>query len=281
MTQSQPVILSESRAFAILEGAGCGFALVGDGMSLLYSNEKWRAAAANSPLLKAIRAQGIEGEKEPKNEEITPFLAEIEAILGEKSAFFEANYAHADSVYLFSASPLRLQERNVALLQLVDMTPQYRLLEERRLLGERERLIREALALEKISAGEVSAATAEIYGRMSLRESQPDVFQNLAERYGAMLQQKADERLYSVEYDISDQLRAMGDHLGLLHAGSRDVMDIHASALRKAMLEADYTQSSALLEESVKVAMELMCNLVERYRKYLWLNHNQAGYEEI
>lgn len=47
------------------------------------------------------------------------------------------------------------------------------------------------------------------------------------EQYEAMLQQMADGHLHRIEYDISDRVRIMGDQLGLLHVGSRDLLDLH------------------------------------------------------
>ncbi len=282
MAINSPAAAIEEFAAVMLESAECGFALLGEDRRLLYANGKWRVAEGSDGMLQAFNSLYEDSNAVEEAQEI---LIGIANVLAGEAYLFEREYANAEGVYLLRVSLLQFQGRSMAMVQRIELTApiaaHHQRWEERRLLAERERQIRELLTLEKIGAGEMSAETAEIYGRMSLRESQSEIFQSLVERYGEMLNQMADGRLYQIDYDISDRLRAMGDQLGLVHAGSRDVIDLHTNALRKAMVDADYTQSSALLEEGLHIALELMSYLVGHYRKYLWLNHNQAEYEEI
>ena len=283
MSGSHPVIITEEVVTAILERAECGYALLGDTKQILYANRKWRFAESRDYLLRAIRASSG-GKSEDRAGEIVSLFVGITDVLEGGKTLFEIEYACNEETYLLSVSSLHLQGQNMAVVQRVELTSRLALhhkrWEEQRLLTERERQIRVVLALEKMSMGEISTATAEIYGRMSLRESHPDIFRSLMEQYEAMLQQMADGHLHRIEYDISDRVRMMGDQLGLLHVGSRDLLDLHTHALRRAMVEADNAQSSALLEEGLRLALELMSYLVSHYRKYLWLNHSQAEYNE-
>ncbi len=255
---SHPLSFTESLATTLLDSAECGFALLTREGTLLYSNPAWHSLETDETLL---------------------FVA-LQSLLEEGEARVEQEYRSGDGTahYLLCASLIPHQGQNCILLQRTDYRTDW---EEQRVQAERERQIREVLVLEKICVREISSATAEIYDRMSLRESHSEIYKTLLGQYGAMLQQMAEGNLEQIEYDISDRLRAMADQLGLLHVGASDVIDLHTQALRKLMAEATHEYANALLEEGRWMVLELMHYLVAHYRKYLWLNQNQSDFEDI
>lgn len=79
------------------------------------------------------------------------------------------------------------------------------------------------------------------------------------------MDQAVQERTYKIKHDIPASLRAIADRLGQSNAGPRDVVEMHAAALRN-RLAALPQQSRAYAEEGRLLALELMGHLVSFYR---------------
>jgi circadian clock protein KaiB len=65
---------------------------------------------------------------------------------------------------------------------------------------------------------------------------------------------------------LSDRLRALANELGFLNAGPRDVVELHAGALRSRIESVTPQRAQAYVEEARVVVLELMGYLVAYYR---------------
>ncbi len=109
--------------------------------------------------------------------------------------------------------------------------------------------------------------TAKLFGMGPLREILPQVFGQLVQRYAALMDQALGNRLYKVEYDVSEALREMGEELGVLKALPRDVVEMHTQALSRKQKEFSPQKFNAFLEEGRFMLIEVMGYLTTYYRR--------------
>jgi CheY-like chemotaxis protein len=126
----------------------------------------------------------------------------------------------------------------------------------------------EFLELEHLIDGAPTTITAKMFGSQTLRESVPEIFQQLVKEYGELLDLALEERSYKVEYNLSDRCRAMADKLGFLKASPRDVVDIHTTTLRRKNQDVTLAKARAYVVEGRLLVLELMGYLASFYRKY-------------
>jgi DNA-binding response OmpR family regulator len=127
---------------------------------------------------------------------------------------------------------------------------------------------REIESLEQFPRLPHTAVAAQSLGLTSLREGLPDLFDELVQHYGELLDQSLEQRIYKVNYQLAESLRALGDQLGFIKAGPRDVVQIHHAALLKKAANVTVPKSRAYIEEGRLLILELMGNLVSYYRNY-------------
>jgi DNA-binding response OmpR family regulator len=140
---------------------------------------------------------------------------------------------------------------------------------EATLQAERERIERqerELASLQRLSSPPRSSVTERSYGLASLRQGVPDLFAQLVEEYGALLDLALDQRGYRVEHDLSSRLRELAKRIGFLAGGPRDVVEIHTTAVHGRIAGATPQRAQALIEESRVLVLELMGRLVSYYR---------------
>jgi len=113
-----------------------------------------------------------------------------------------------------------------------------------------------------------TSVTARMFGSEPLKESVPDIFEELVAGYGDLLDLALEERAYKVEYNISEKLRIMADKLGFLKAGPRDVVEIHTKALKQKSKNATLAKAQAYVIEGRLMVLELMGFLTSYYRRY-------------
>ncbi len=133
---------------------------------------------------------------------------------------------------------------------------------------QREQQQRELLALDQLSGPANTSVTAQTFGLESLREGLPDTFDELVRRYEELMDLALERRAYKVEHDVSGNLRAVVEQLGYLKAGPRDVVEIHATALKRQTRKATHAKAQAYAEEGRLMVLELMGYLVTFYRNY-------------
>ncbi|MFM6404295.1 MAG: response regulator, partial [Microcystis sp.] len=77
--------------------------------------------------------------------------------------------------------------------------------------------------LEQLIKGGQTSITAKMFGSEAIRQSIPDIFQELVQNYGELLDLALEEQAYKVEHNLSERLRSLADKLGFLKASPRDV----------------------------------------------------------
>jgi len=122
--------------------------------------------------------------------------------------------------------------------------------------------------LEQLIAGVQTSITAKMFGYETIRNSIPDIFQELVQNYGELLDLALEEQAYKVEHNLSDRLRTLADKLGFLKASPRDVVDIHTTTLRQKNQDVTLAKAQAYVSEGRLMVLELMGYLVSFYRKY-------------
>jgi PAS domain S-box-containing protein len=143
-----------------------------------------------------------------------------------------------------------------------DITEQVREEEERV-----AQLERELESLEALAALPNTRIAARSFGLAPLRESHPNVFENLVGRYESLMDRALERRAYKIEDDSSKEVTAMAERLGALRAGPRDVVDVHIVALKNKNRQANPVKAEAYAEEGRLIALELMGELASYYRK--------------
>lgn len=121
-------------------------------------------------------------------------------------------------------------------------------------------------SLDTLSTYQSTAVTARSYGIFPLKQNAPDLYESLVEDYALILDLALEKRAKKVNYDFSTHLRDIADQLGYLESGPRDVVDLHASALRSRTTDSTLQKTQAYIEEGNLVVLELMGHLVSYYR---------------
>jgi response regulator RpfG family c-di-GMP phosphodiesterase len=122
--------------------------------------------------------------------------------------------------------------------------------------------------LRRFSLSSRTAVTAQMYGAMPLSKGLPETFEELVGRYANVMDLALEQRAYKVEYKLSEDLRDLGDRLGFLNVGPRDVVDIHSAALKRRIAGIPGRKAQAYIEEGRLTVLELMGYLVSYYRNY-------------
>jgi hypothetical protein len=127
----------------------------------------------------------------------------------------------------------------------------------------------ELAAFERMAAPpSVSAITAQLFGATPLHERAPLEYSDIVERYGALLHTALHRKAYRGQGEgLAEDLRGLGERLGDLGAGPREVTDVHARALKVAVRGVTAAKTQALLAEGRLLALELMGNLASFYRR--------------
>ena len=119
-----------------------------------------------------------------------------------------------------------------------------------------------------IKSSKETSVTARLFGAYPLQESLPDVFEELVESYGKLLDLSLEQRVFKVDYNISEQLRSLGDKLGFLKASPRDAIEIHTKVLKEKSRDVPMVKAQAYVAEGRLMVLELMGYLASFYRKY-------------
>ncbi|MBP0015657.1 MAG: hypothetical protein J7545_21325 [Roseofilum sp. SBFL] len=126
----------------------------------------------------------------------------------------------------------------------------------------------EILGLTHIADTGQTQITAKLFGLSLLRESSPEIFQEIVQEYGELMDLSMEQRAYRVEHNISEKLRNMGEQLGFLKASPRDVVDIHTQVLKEKTQQTNPVKAQAYVSEGRLMVLELMGYLASYYRKY-------------
>lgn len=142
-------------------------------------------------------------------------------------------------------------------------------IERQRVRGNDEDIASEMLSLEAMSSTPRSV-TAGAYGGGSLAETAPEVFEELIDRYGEVIDRAMEHELYRDAPGVTDLLRGLGSYLGLLRAHPRDVIEVHVAAVRRRTEARPGGGTPAYLSASRFALVELMGHLAAYFRNYAW-----------
>ena len=120
---------------------------------------------------------------------------------------------------------------------------------------------------------------ANLWQSESLRSSKPDIFTELVQSYGEIMDLALNKKAYKVEHNISDKLTYLARQLGFLQATPRDAIAIHTTDL-KAKTDRSYGKSQAYAMEGRLIVLELMGYLTTYYRKY-FIGLNKLNFDKI
>jgi CheY-like chemotaxis protein len=119
-----------------------------------------------------------------------------------------------------------------------------------------------------VSAGISTSITARMFGADSLQESVPDLFEELAQIYGNLLELALEQRMFKVDHNIPQQLKMLADKLGFLKASPRDAIEIHTKVLKEKSRDVPLARTQAYVSEGRIMILELIGYLASFYRKY-------------
>lgn len=135
-------------------------------------------------------------------------------------------------------------------------------------LKQQQQQLEEFASLENLANSIQPSITARMFASESLKEGIPDVFAELSDKYGELLDLALEERAFRVNHDISEQLRELASKLGFFKASPRDVVDIHTKALKEKTQNVNLSKIQAYVDEGRLRLLELMGYLTSYYRKY-------------
>lgn len=129
---------------------------------------------------------------------------------------------------------------------------------------------REFGGLNAISGPAPLPVTERSFGSVSLPQRVPEDFDELVQRYGALLDRALLGRS-ARDYDrlVSD-LNEIADRLGMLGAGPRDAVDLHKAAMSNRLEGQSARKNKAYVEEGRLLLVQLMGHLVSYYRSLSW-----------
>ncbi|MEZ5404468.1 MAG: response regulator [Bryobacteraceae bacterium] len=139
-------------------------------------------------------------------------------------------------------------------------------LEQRR---QRQRQESEVRRVESLSTAPNTATAARIYSGRPLRESHPTEFQQVLADYRSGLNGRMLDNGVAGGQDLTaSAMRDLGNRLGYLRAGPRDVIDAHLLVLKEVIEGAPTLRAQVYLEEARTLVLELMGYLADYYRHH-------------
>jgi len=107
-----------------------------------------------------------------------------------------------------------------------------------------------------------------MFGQAPLREGSTETFGELVQRYANLIDLALEQRTFTVEHDLSGQIRSLAERMGFLKAVPRDAVDVHIAALKNKSTACPPKKTQAYREEAHFMLLELMGHLCSFYRKY-------------
>jgi len=112
----------------------------------------------------------------------------------------------------------------------------------------------------------------------SLKQRMPDIFAELEERYGKLLDRFVEQRIYKVEYELSGETNVVIEQLGYLQATPRDLIELHTGILKQKQTMTR-KNNKAFMIEGRYLLLELMGKLAAYYRRY-YIGLNKLNFNQ-
>lgn len=131
-----------------------------------------------------------------------------------------------------------------------------------------ERREQERRTLGPLAAVGDTSSGPDVFGEASLREASQDLFRALVRKYADALHTAAALEVDVIPARVADRIEEIARRLGVLNAGPRDVLELHAVTLEIQEQELARPEFRALRERGQVVLLELMSALAAHYRRY-------------
>ena len=102
----------------------------------------------------------------------------------------------------------------------------------------------------------------------SLEQRMPDVFEELETRYDRLLDRLVEQKIYKVEYELTNQIDILAEQLGYLQATPRDIISLHTAVLKQKQKDLGQSKTRVFTIEGRYLLLELMGKIAAYYRKY-------------
>ncbi len=167
--------------------------------------------------------------------------------------------------YTLIGRPFNNLENNFAgyIITLNDITDQKN--EENYLRNEMDR---ELDVLDSLSSNPKTSVTAGSLGIRSVKEGLPILFDRFVQQFSGLLDKSFEQRIHKTAHDYSSSLKKMGQELGRINAGPRDIIEIYTTALRNKSENIPVMKAQAYAEDGRMMALELVGNLANYYRNF-------------
>jgi DNA-binding NarL/FixJ family response regulator len=123
-------------------------------------------------------------------------------------------------------------------------------------------------SLDRMTGSGAPEVTAQVLGLGALRETAPDVFEQLVQAHGDLLDRSLEQRVYKTEFNVSEDYRSLGERLGYMKAGPRDVIEVHTHAMKQKTGRVAPEKARAYMEEGRLRLLEIMGYLASYYRHF-------------
>lgn len=104
------------------------------------------------------------------------------------------------------------------------------------------------------------------FGSAPLRETVPDGFAKLAERYERLIVRSVEQRGLEVDHRVSDHARDLASELGRLRATPKDVVDVHVAAVKRSTENQPHKRANALVDAARLLLVEVLGQVTSYYR---------------
>ena len=101
----------------------------------------------------------------------------------------------------------------------------------------------------------------------SLRDALPRAFEELVDDYARLLDQAVEQVVYRVEHPLEAAVRGLARRAGELRAGPRDIVELHAAAIKARRREIGPQRMRLYMAEGQVRLLEVMGHLVTFYRQ--------------
>lgn len=128
---------------------------------------------------------------------------------------------------------------------------------------------RDLQSLEVLSGSRNTQTTAESYGELSIRVSDEQVFELLAEEYESFIGGVLNRRAHGDVPGLESRIQGFAQRLGSLRGRPRDLTEIHVAAYRRASRFANRRRREAMSSEAQFLLIEVMGYLALYYRSFM------------
>jgi CheY-like chemotaxis protein len=124
----------------------------------------------------------------------------------------------------------------------------------------------EVQSIDRLGRSGELVTTARLYGTGELVDVAPQVWAELVDRYGDLLDLVMEQATFRTDLHAGEHLRSFAAELGALRAAPRDLISIHTAALRTRLEAASGASAEPIMAEARLALLETMGHLAGHYR---------------